>query len=210
MFTKISIISILSVLVAACVTVNVYFPVASAEEAADQFVGHVYQKSVPKTLNKKEPTKSQESPKEDVWEIDSPNSSLPWIIKLANIFIPPAYAVINIDISSRNIQILQDNMAERHQQLKRGYDIGAIGITNNGLIALRNADKIPLKSLPKIKRWIEEENQERLNLYKEIALENHHPEWESDIRAIFISRWIELAESGWWYQNAKAQWQRKQ
>ncbi|MFK5969875.1 MAG: DUF1318 domain-containing protein [Candidatus Marithrix sp.] len=208
MFTKIYIISILSLLTTACVTVNVYFPVASAEEAADKFVGHVYQKSIPKILN--EEIKPKEPSEEDVWGTDSPNSSLPWIIKLANIFIPSAHAEINIDISSPSIQILQDNMAERHQKLKRGYDIGAIGITNDGLITLHNFDKIPLKNLPKIKRWIKEENQERLNLYKEIALENQHPEWESDIKTIFISRWIELAESGWWYQNSKEQWQRKQ
>ena len=206
-FTKIYIISILSLLTAACVTVNVYFPVAAAEEAADEFVGQVYQKSIPKILN--EEIKPKDSSEENVWE-DSPNSSLSWVIKLANIFIPFAYAEINIDISSPSIQVLQDNMAERHQKLKRGYDIGAIGITNDGLVTLRNSDKIPLKNLPKIKRWIEEENQERLNLYKEIALENQHPEWESDIKIIFISRWIELAESGWWYQNSKEQWQRKQ
>ncbi|HHB91757.1 MAG TPA: DUF1318 domain-containing protein [Thioploca sp.] len=208
MFTKIYIISILSLLAVACVTVNVYFPVAAAEKAADKFVGQVYQKSIPKVLN--EEIKPKDSSEENIWGTDSPNSSLPWPIKLANIFISSAYAEINIDISSPNIQILQDNMAKRHQKLKRGYEIGAIGITNDGLVTLRNPDKIPLKNLPKIKRWIEEENQERLNLYKEIALENKHPEWESDIKAIFISRWIELAESGWWYQDSKEQWQRKQ
>ena len=207
MFTKISILSVLALLAAACVTVNVYFPVAAAKEAADKFVGQVYQKSIPKVQSIKEPITSEE----DIWgtEENLPNSSLPWIMKLADILISPTYASINIDISSPSIQNLRDNMVARHQKLKRGYNIGAIGITNSGLVTLRNADKIPLKSLPKIQRWIEEENQERLNLYKEIALANHHPEWEADIRIIFISRWIELAESGWWYQNIKGQWQRK-
>lgn len=101
-------------------------------------------------------------------------------------------------------------MVARHQELKYGYDIGAIGITNNGLVILRDSSKVPLQSLTKIKRWIEEENQERLNLYKEIALANAHPEWEADIRATFISRWIELAEAGWWFQNTEGQWQRKE
>jgi len=203
MITKIPLFSILALLVAACVTVNVYFPVAAVEEAANKFVGQVYQKSTPAPDH--EPVII---PDDDIWESKSPTSGIP--LQLVNVFISPAYAQINIDISSPRIQILRDNMVARHQMLKHGYDIGAIGITNDGLVVLRDSNEVSFKNLPKIKRWIEEENQERLNLYKEIALANAHPEWEIDIRTTFISRWIELAELGWWYQDIKGQWQRKE
>lgn len=40
---KISIISVLTLLISACVTINIYFPAAAAEEAADKIIDEVWQ-----------------------------------------------------------------------------------------------------------------------------------------------------------------------
>lgn len=40
---KISIIGVLIVLIPACVTINIYFPAAAAEKAADKIIDEVWQ-----------------------------------------------------------------------------------------------------------------------------------------------------------------------
>jgi hypothetical protein len=67
-----------------------------------------------------------------------------------------------------------------------------------------------LRKRRKVNSWINEENQDRLRLYYQIAVANRHPEWENDIRATFAARWIERALPGWWYQDEERQWQRKE
>lgn len=187
------------IFLSACVTINVYFPAAAAEKAADQIIEQVWGIE----QKKPEPTPPERPEKE---------SSLPplWSEKVVNFLVSPSYAVAaNIDISSSTIQMLKDRMTQRHQELKPYYDNGAIGLTYGGLIVLRDRNFIPLKLRNTVNRSIADENQDRLALYKEIAVTNGYPEWEADIRATFSVRWIERAQIGWWYQNAKGEWLQK-
>ena len=101
-------------------------------------------------------------------------------------------------------------MAQRHKQLEIYYDDGKIALTKDALIVLRKPAKIPLKDRSKLKNWVTEENKDRVNLYRQIAAANGHPDWEAQIRAIFAKRWIKKAKPGWWYQDENKQWQRKE
>jgi hypothetical protein len=172
----------LGLLLAACVTVNIYFPAAAAEQAADQVISNVWGTEQPPPANG---TKTGKTGK-----------------------LEPGEA--NLDISSPAVQALQQSMAQRHEGLEIYYDEGKIALTNDALIILRKPAKIPLKDRSKLKNWVTEENKDRVNLYRQIAAANGHPEWEAQIRAIFAKRWIEKAEPGWWYQDENKQWQRKE
>ena len=81
------------------------------------------------------------------------------------------------------------------------YDSGAIGVTDEGLVAVRDAKALSLPDRPKANALVAEENRDRNNLYRAIAQANGHPEWEPDIRATFARRWIERAKAGWWYEK---------
>lgn len=193
---RLSLIILGGIFIGACVTINVYFPAAAAEKAADQIIDQVWgaeqQKKVPPPTEEKETTSALTN-------------------RVAIFLIPVSYAQsANLDISSPTIQALKKRMTERHQHLKTYYDKGAIGLTQNGLITLRNRSQVPLKMRNAVNRWIAEENDDRLALYREIAVTNGHPDWEADIQATFASRWIERAQVGWWYQNAKGEWRQKQ
>ncbi|OQW93910.1 MAG: hypothetical protein BWK79_08660 [Beggiatoa sp. IS2] len=193
-----------SFLLNACVTINIYFPAAAAEKAADQIINEVWGQQSDDKDKGKPPVTDDKAPHS--------STSTPiygWILEL---FIPTAQALADaeLDISSPAIQSLKNRMAERHKQLAEFYDSGAIGLTADALIILREPGKVPLKSRNNVNRGLAEENQDRLALYREIAIANNHPEWESNIRATFATRWIERAQTGWWYQNAEGKWQRKQ
>lgn len=178
-------ISLLSLgLLISCVTINVYFPAAAAEQAADQIINKVWNDKASTTESSNNKT------------FTPPNNN-------AN---PNA---INLEISSPTSTALQRKMTARHKKLKKYYNNGAIGLTNNAFIMLRNPMKVALKKRNHVNKLVKAENKNRLQLYAEIALINGHPEWVDNIRTIFASRWIQRASQGWRYQNSQGIWQRK-
>ncbi len=120
-----------------------------------------------------------------------------------------ALAQANLEINTPAIASLQASMQQRHGQLAGFYASGAVGLTRDGNIALRDANAVPLAQRQQVNSLVAAENQDRAALYREIARANNKPEWESDIRATFAQRWIEKAQPGWYYQNASGSWVRK-
>jgi len=118
-------------------------------------------------------------------------------------------AQANLEINTPAIASLQASMQQRHAQLAGFYASGAVGLTRDGNIALRDANAVPLAQRQQVNSLVAAENQDRAALYREIARANGKPEWESDIRATFAQRWIQKAQPGWYYQNASGAWTRK-
>lgn len=176
----------------ACVTINVYFPAAAAEKAADQIIDQVWGEETGKT------------PEEEPSAEPSAQSS-----SLLDLLIPAAHASADIDISSPEIRRLNASMAERYKKLETYYDNGAIGLTNDGFVDVRDAQKIGLRDRSMVNREVSTENRDRRDLYREIARANGRPDWENSIRETFAKRWIERAKSGWWYQDSRGQWVQK-
>ena len=186
----------------ACVTINVYFPAAAAEKAADKIIDEVWGKEGEDGTST--PSVPEESNLNDAIFLEKVQFS-----SILSYLIADAYAAANIDISSPEIQAIKDQMAARHENLSSYYDNGAIGIKNNAFITLRDSGAVSLKMRNKVTNWVAEENQDRLALYREIARENGHPEWEDNIRTIFADRWISRAKGGWYYQDPDGNWMRK-
>lgn len=193
------IILLLFLLGTACVTINVYFPAAAAENAADKIIQKVYGK---------------DSSKPDSTKTD-PQSGLTrrpanLVAAIANFIIPAAQAQQpDINISTPAINKATAMMQARHQALSPYYDSGAVGMENNGLITIKDDKLIPLKDRNKVKGLVADENRDRNMLYTELARANGHPEWENEIRKTFARRWIANAPRGWWYKDASGRWQQK-
>jgi len=113
-----------------------------------------------------------------------------------------AYAAPNLEVNTPAINALKSSMQTRHTQLAPHFNSGAVGLTQDGLIAVRDATAVPLKDRQGINGLVSAENADRNKLYKEIAVANGHPEWESSIRESFAGRWIDKAQGGWYYQSA--------
>ena len=178
----------------ACVTINVYFPAAEAEQAAREFVDQVIGK---------ESAKPESEP--------APAADRPPSLGLLGFFISDAHAQsADINLKTPAIQAIQQRMAERFQsQLAPAFDAGALGFGNDGLIVLRDAAKVGLRERAALNQALAEDNRDRNALYREIAVANGHPEWESQIRGTFARQWIEGARAGWWYQDGQGNWKQK-
>lgn len=188
-------------LLAGCVTINVYFPAVAAEKAADRIIEDVWGK---------QPQSEPAEPTPDTRGGLSRNSVSLLAIRALDFVIPAAAAAEpNIDISSPAVQQIKASMEARHGSLAPHYNSGAVGLTNDGMITVRDANAIPLAERNTVKKLVADENADRSALYREIAVANGHPEWEGDIRKTFAERWVAKAQSGWHYQDSSGDWKQK-
>jgi len=119
-----------------------------------------------------------------------------------------AIAAADLEINTPAISSLKNSMQARHGQLAAYYASGAVGLTRDGLVAMHDANAVPLKDRQSVNSLISAENNDRNALYKEIASANGHPEWESEVRGTFAQRWVQKAQGGWWYQDGSG-WVKK-
>lgn len=119
-----------------------------------------------------------------------------------------AFAAADIEVNTPGVRAIKQSMQARHGQLAGLYASGAIGLTGDGLVALRDASLVPLAQRQGVHGLVADENQDRNALYNEIAQANGHPEWLTEIRNTFAQRWIQRAQPGWWVQIGGA-WQQK-
>ncbi len=185
---------------AACVTINVYFPAAAAEEAADRIIKDVWGED------------EAEKPKGDEQtSVGAPASDMlvAALTGALDFVVPAAHAQADIDVSSPAIRALTASMKARATDLEPFFDSGAVGLTSDGLVELRDPNAVPLADRNRVRKLVTDENADRNSLYREIATANGHPEWEADIRGTFSARWIANARVGWYYKRAGGDWTRK-
>ena len=113
------------------------------------------------------------------------------------------------EISSTAITSLSKSMSNRFLKLKPHLDSGAVGLTHDGILALRATSSIDVAGLLALDVLIVEENKDRATLYREIARANDRPEWESGLRTTFGKRWVARMPEGWFYRNEDGQWSQK-
>lgn len=207
----------LSCLLAACVTVNVYFPAAAAEQAADRIIDTVTsQQKSNDTAPPKTPPNSRAAPSGGQPVLLAATREQPVLLAAAgallNLLIPAAQAQgsPNLDVSGPEIRAVTASMQQRFGQLKKYFDAGVIGLTTDGLVAVRDQNAVALAERAVVTRLVTEDNRDRETLYAELAKANKHPEWEPDIRRTFARRWVERgAQGGWYYQDTGGKWVQK-
>lgn len=205
----------------ACVTINIYFPAAAAEKIADKIVQDVYKAGgKPKGAPERQPAEQQptapaesgapqhKTPPQS--RLDSPEKLAQAVLMRTLTFISGTAeaAEANINIDTPAVRQLRQSLEARAPQLKPLFDAGALGLTSNGLVTIKDAGKLPLAQRAQASSLVQAENADRMALYKAIAEANGHPEWEKDIQQTFAASWIKNAEPGWWYQGPGG-WQRK-
>ena len=199
----------------ACVTINIYFPAAAAEDAARVIVRDVLSEEQVEVIKENQTTNEQSNatmPANKTYVLANnfaTDVTINITMSILNIFIASAHAEADININTPAISALRKNLKARAATLKKYYSSGAIGLTSNASVQIRDQSLISLKERNQVKKLVADENKERSALYSEIARANDHPEWEDDIRSTFARVWVEEVAAGTWYQNAEAEWVQK-
>ena len=195
---------LMAMALSACVTINIYFPAAAAEEAARTIVRDVLQSE----QDAPPPAKEERDDKQS--QRHQPGMLLIAMGKLLDVMVPPAHAQqANININTAAISAIRASMQRRQASLAPFYKAGAAGFDNRGMVSIRNLNAAALKDRNRLKKLVADENADRTKLYREIARANGHPEWENDVRSTFAKVWVEEALSGYWYQDGGGNWRQR-
>lgn len=171
--------------VSACVTVNIYFPAAKAEKTAEEIVDDVYGSD------------GQE-----------PQSLL--IRRMLAVIGPAtAHAQDATTVSNSAIRGLKNQIASNHKRLAPFYNKGAVGITNNGYLAVRDTSALNLKQVGTVKQLVQRDNNARSKLYQEVAKALNVPTQTKKVQKVFADMWRSKARKGWWVQGDSGSWGRK-
>jgi uncharacterized protein YdbL (DUF1318 family) len=187
-------LSLSLVLLTACVTINVYFPAAAAEKAAEQFIGNVIGEST-----------------KDAEVKPQPQPPRPPQASLLDFFIGSAQAADpDLNIQTPAVREIQTRMKQRFDGvLTKALAAGSIGLTRDGLVAVRDASAVALAERSALNQAVADENRDRKAVYAEIARANGHPEWEAQIQSTFAAQWIQQARPGWYHQDAAGAWKQR-
>ena len=192
---------LLALALCACVTINVYFPAAEAREAAREFVENVIGDE-----GQAAPPPADTPPPGGGMALRVPRFD-PWM--LVGIGSAQAQSSPDITIRTPAIQAIRSRMESRfNSALRPHFDSGALGFAGDGTIVVRDASKLAIKDRVAVNAAVADDNRDRNAVYREIAVANGHPEWESQIRDVFARQWIASARPGWWYQQGGT-WKQK-
>lgn len=195
--------------VVSCVTVNIYFPAAAAEKAADQIILDVWHQQggaadVPKAVTTP-PAAKNSGAKNEHSALDPRRI----VVAALSAISGEAHAQnVDFNASSPQIEQIKARMASRFGELRPFLDSGAIGLTADGLIAVHDANAASLADRARMNQLVSAENKDRKALYQAIADANNQPGWAGQIQRTFAERWISQAQSGWWYQSGGG-WKKK-
>ena len=185
---------VLAFFVSACVTVNIYFPAAAVERAADQIVKETWG----------EPSKSAPPAPQ------GHNRFSPWQLVSLSLVSEAHAQEADINVSNPAIRAIKDSIKARSEAIKPFMDRGNIGIAADGLLAIRSIDGLNLKERAETKQLVDAENRDRENLYVEIAKANNIPADDvPKIKSIFARSWLDQARPGWWIQDGERNWKKK-
>ena len=175
-------------LLAACVTVNIYFPAAEVRKAAEDIVKDVrdYQK---KGGDKENGTMA-------------PSSML---------FQPAiAYAGNELTVSNATIRQLKSRIKQRFPMIAPFMQMGAVGEGTDGFVKIRDLSRLNLKQKARLKKLVSAENSDRRALYQSVAQSLNIPLSQiSRVQAIFAKEWQKTAPSGTFIEVSPGKWQKK-
>jgi len=205
-------------LLAACavITVNVYFPEKAAKEAY---------KSLDEMLLKngeKAPTGEQAPPSQPSAQPEKPQSRL--FDELPSFSLVPSAYAADVDADALAIELSSmpevlkayDDMNRRLPRLNSLFANGAVGLTNQGLISVRDKAKLG----PQDDGLVSAENQSRktvvMSMAKAIMKLNKQKESKAALdqmlgkaAATYADTKREAAQPGWWVQLQNGRWVQK-
>ena len=197
------------VAIVSCVTVNIYFPAAAAEKAADQIILDVWHQQGGAAEATKAATTPPAAKNSGAKNEHSALDPRRIVVAALSAISGEAHAQnVDFNASSPQIEQIKARMASRFGELRPFLDSGAIGLTADGLIAVHDANAASLADRARMNQLVSAENKDRKALYQAIADANNQPSWAGQSQKTFAERWISQAQSGWWYQSGGG-WKKK-
>lgn len=181
----------LMVLLPACVTINVNFPEGAVQKAADDYVRELYKAKMDDSVKKSTPDKQS------------------YLAPFSLMAQAHAQDVGQFSVNSVKAKKIQSSQRGRLKKISSFKKKGFLGESSEGLLVLRNKNKIKPLLRKKIQKLLEAENKDRLALYGEvIKINNLDSDWLPKIKKTFARSFQSMTPSGTWVE-AGGQWSKK-
>lgn len=162
-----------SLLIFACVTINIYFPAEKVEAVAGEIVDEI--------RGKKDVEKEKSLKKEKIS-----------LLRETIVALTTSYALAEevTSVSNPTIRALKEKMKARYIRMKTYYQKGILIENDNGYISLGNIKKLGLKKKRDLKNLVDAENKDRKTLYVEITKAlKIDPSQTNKVAEIFAKEW---------------------
>ena len=180
------------VFVLACVTVNIYFPEAAVKQAASEIESEIQQKA------------AEKAGQEPIKKIAVMPRRSPFML------VPAAFAQQETTVSNPAIRALKDASATNLAALMPYFGDGKVGLTNMGLVEIRDEAGLNLQAKAALRKLVKDDNDVRMKLYGEVAKAlNIEASQIEKIQKIFAASRIAAAPAGWWIQQDDGTWVKK-
>lgn len=190
------ILPVMVFLLLSCVTINIYFPAEEVRKTAEEIVGEVRSYEGPPEKKKPNAGTSPQS-------MFKPEGGI-------YVGVSICFAQRELTVSNAAIRTLKERMKQRAASLAPFYDKGAIGEGHDGYVKIRSLEGLNFKEKATLKQLAEQENDDRKNLYNEIARAlNIDPSQIGRIGQIFAQEWQKTSRAGWWIEPEPGKWQKK-
>ena len=185
--------AVVTVVLAACLTVNVYFyPSEEVDQTAQQIIEDIRGTIMPE--NDLEETPKGEGAGSQGWHLTGVAHA----------------ADKETSVSNPAIDAIKKRITQRFDKLKPYFKAGAIGEANDGLVSIRDASILPMKDRATLNRIVNEENADRTALYQEVAKElGVETKDLPKVQQSFAKKWQAFAGAGWWVQDAAGNWSKR-
>ncbi len=161
-----------SLMIFACVTINIYFPAEQVETVAGEIVDEI----------------RGQNPG-DTKPLNNGKSNL-FNKTLFAFLASPAQAAEPLTVSNPGIRMLKQQMKARYAQMRPFYQKGILRENNSGYVSLGNTAGLGLKEKRNLKNLVTAENSDRKKLYGEIAKAMKiDPSQVDRIGEIFAKEW---------------------
>ncbi len=192
-------------LLAACVTINVYFPEAAIRDLSKQIEEEVQKRAAARGTEPAPETKAPEQEPEE-----KPRSLLDGLLGVTVAY-AQAGQVAAPEVSSPAIRRIIESRATRTADLNRYKQAGVIGENKDGLVQVRSLDSLSdLKARAEVQRLVKAENADREELFREIAAAKKVDLAQlPKIRETYAKTLREMAKPGDWIQMPDGTWKQK-
>lgn len=133
-----------------------------------------------------------------------------FVILLLALTLSPVSLLIASDtdvLRTPALDALKQRMEYRLIELEPYHMSGAIGLSSDGFLVVRNAEKLPLDKRARVKRLISKENRDREAMLQAMDLMIPHMT-KTELRERQMPQWRQLMPVGSWIQNS-GKWQQK-
>jgi uncharacterized protein len=187
---------------AACVTINVYFPEAAIKDLSRQIEEEVQKRAAEQQLEQQgEPEKPVDP---------APPGRMSLLDQLLGV--SPAYAQVAAPaVTSPAIRKIIESRAARVEALNQFKAAGSVGENNQALLEVRNLEAAgDLKARAELQRLVRAENADREEMFKEMAAsEGVELSQLPRIRETYAGTLRDQARKGDWIQMPDGSWRQK-